>query len=102
MVYNPPQVFLQDACALHEDPLNNTGAKYVHIERPERIRAVKLGLAAVCARLEATLAESQRDTSVTSSSVPGLVIKRSNASISILPSEVVRADHGSLAESSAK
>ena len=102
MVYNPPQVFLQDACALHEDPLNNTGAKYVHIERPERIRAVKLGLAAVCARLEARLAESRRDTSAASSIVPGLVIKRSSATTNILQSEVVRAVHGSLAESLAK
>lgn len=83
---------------LHEDPLNNSGADYVHPERPERIRAVKLGLAAVCARLEAGFTKSQRHALSPSFTTSALTIARTSASVDILNSDLVRFVHGSLVD----
>ena len=46
-------VFLQDACLLHQYIRSKDTSAIV--ERPERLRAINVGVAAFCARLEALL-----------------------------------------------
>ena len=46
----PPRIYLQDACLKHK---YIQGGDTSHVERPERLRAVNIGIAALHARLEA-------------------------------------------------
>ena len=54
-------ILLQDACRLHQYIRSKDVSTIV--ERPQRLRAVNIGVAALCARLETLLQRSNKDIS---------------------------------------
>ena len=94
----PPAVFLQNACLAHrfmrtkQDRQGNVVEQYLdHVERPERLRAINIGLSALWARLESS---SQRHrSSAISVNIPFTIV-RSSASVDIQKSGDVRYVHG--------
>ncbi|EKM53863.1 uncharacterized protein PHACADRAFT_29174 [Phanerochaete carnosa HHB-10118-sp] len=82
--HGPPLVYLQDACRMHKAPRSKF---YTHCERPERLRSVRVGLAALYALMEAKLAV------VGARDIFPFLIVHSAASVNVLDSELVRSVH---------
>lgn len=79
--YQPPVVYLQNACLLHRNPRNKVSPEATNAsERPERLHFANAGLASLYARLE------DEDASTSSSHEEPLIrVIRSNATVESIP-----------------